>query len=117
MIEAQKIAGALGAEIHGVDLSRHSDPYMALARTMGESMEYPFLKGLPGHPEITQVAKFERERANFGGVWHSDTTYLEIPPMGSMLLAREVPAGRQRLHYSPISTWPTKRSRQACNAC
>ena len=37
------------------------------------------------------MVKLENERHNFGGLWHSDTTYLEIPPMGSMLLAREVP--------------------------
>ena len=40
---------------------------------------------------ITPVVKLEHERNNFGGIWHSDTTYLPIPPMGSMLLAREVP--------------------------
>ena len=37
------------------------------------------------------MVKLEHERNNFGGIWHSDTTYLEIPPMGSMLLACEVP--------------------------
>jgi taurine dioxygenase len=37
------------------------------------------------------VKKLEHEKHNFGGIWHSDTTYLDVPPMGSMLLAREVP--------------------------
>jgi taurine dioxygenase len=118
MIEVRKIAGALGAEIHGVDLSQPLSTTMAasiraawlehlvvffhdqtltpeqflrFARTLGEPMEYPLLKGLPDFPEITEVKKLEHERANFGGIWHSDTTYLERPPMGSMLYAREVP--------------------------
>ena len=38
------------------------------------------------------MLKLEHERVNFGGVWHSDTSYLDVPPMASMLIAREVPA-------------------------
>jgi len=118
MIEVRKIAGALGAEIGNVDLSRPLSAaaaasiraawlehlviffrdqvltpaqFLGFARTLGEPMEYPLLKGLPEFPEITEVKKLEHERANFGGIWHSDTTYLERPPMGSMLYAREVP--------------------------
>jgi taurine dioxygenase len=118
MIEVRKIAGALGAEIGNVDLSRPLSAasvagiraawlehlviffrdqvltpaqFLGFARALGEPMEYPLLKGLPEFPEITEVKKLEHERANFGGIWHSDTTYLERPPMGSMLYAREVP--------------------------
>lgn len=118
MLTVRKIAGALGAEIGGVDLSRplsaglltqirqaflehlviffrdqrlDADAYMAFARALGTPVEYPFVKGLPDHPQIIQVMKLEHERTNFGGIWHSDTAYLERPPMGSMLLAREVP--------------------------
>jgi len=64
---------------------------LAFARKFGEPIEYPQLKGLPESPLITPVIKLEHERNNFGGIWHSDTTYLPVPPMGSMLLAREVP--------------------------
>src|SRR5262249_37299678 len=57
----------------------------------GEPIEYPFVKGLDEHPEIIPVLKLAHETVNFGGIWHSDTAYLETPPMASMLIAREVP--------------------------
>jgi taurine dioxygenase len=114
-MEVRRMAGALGAEIHGVDLSAETPveairqaflehqviffrdqaltpaQFMAFARRMGIPVEYPFVKGIAGFPELTEVKKLEHERHNFGGIWHSDTAYLDIPPMGSMLLAREVP--------------------------
>ena len=65
--------------------------FLAFARHFGKPIEYPFVKGIEGFPEITPVVKLEQERVNFGGLWHSDTTYVEIPPMGTMLVAREVP--------------------------
>ena len=64
---------------------------LAAARQLGTPIEYPFVRGLEGYPEVIEVAKLENERVNFGGVWHSDTTYLESPPMGTLLLAKEVP--------------------------
>jgi taurine dioxygenase len=117
-IEVHKIAGALGAEISGVDLARDLDDdtvaairqiwldnlvvffrnqdlppaqFLAVAKRLGEPIEYPFVKGLDGFAEIIAVTKLEHEKANFGGIWHSDTSYLETPPMATMLIAREVP--------------------------
>ena len=118
MIEVKKIAGALGAQIGGVNLAgpvtpeiitqirrafldhlvvffrdQHLTPeqFLSFAQAMGHPVEYPFVKGLAGYPVIIEVKKLEHERTNFGGIWHSDTAYLEVPPKGSMLLAREVP--------------------------
>ncbi|MDX1375282.1 MAG: TauD/TfdA family dioxygenase [Burkholderiales bacterium] len=114
----RRIAGALGAEVGGVDLSRPLAPetraalraawlehqvlffrdqpltpaqFMAFARAFGTPIEYPFVQGIEGFPEIIEVKKLEHESANFGGIWHTDTAYLERPPMASMLLAREIP--------------------------
>ena len=117
-LRVQRIAGACGAEIQGVDLSTELDDetvaairrallehlvvffrdqnltpaqFLAFSRRFGEPVEYPFVKGIEGFPEIIEVAKLEHETVNFGGVWHSDTLYLQQPPMGTMLLAREIP--------------------------
>jgi alpha-ketoglutarate-dependent taurine dioxygenase len=138
MLEVRRIAGALGGEIRGVDLSmplseesvgeirqalldhlviffRGQDltpaQFLTFASSMGQPIEYPFVKGLPDYPEIIQVSKLEHERTNFGGIWHTDTAYLETPPMGSMLLAREVPPvggdtlfSNQYLAYEALSS-------------
>ncbi|HDL17386.1 MAG TPA: taurine dioxygenase [Rhizobiales bacterium] len=117
-LDIRPIAGALGAEIGGVDLSRDlpdgtiaeirralldhlviffrdqditPDQHLAFARRFGETVEYPLVKGLEGYPEITTIVKLEHEKLNFGGLWHADTTYLEEPPMGAILVARELP--------------------------
>jgi len=117
-LSVRPIAGALGAEIGGVDIARPLEgavvaeirqafldhlvvffrdqkltppQLLAFAQRFGQPMEYPQLKGLLECPMITPVVKLEHERTNFGGVWHSDTSYLERPPMASMLYALETP--------------------------
>ena len=132
-MKMQRIAGALGAELDGIDLAQplipeavngiraallehqviffrnqdlSPDQFMRFAQAMGEPIEYPFVKGIAGHPCVIEVKKLEHERVNFGGIWHSDTTYLEKPPMGSMLLAREVPPyGGDTLFSSQYLAW------------
>jgi taurine dioxygenase len=116
-ITVTPVDGALGAEIGGVDLTQISDEtvaeirrawldhvvvffrdqeltpddFLAFARRLGEPVGYPFVKGLDGFPEIIAVSKLPHETVNFGGIWHSDTVYVERPPMATMLVAREVP--------------------------
>ena len=116
--QVRRLSGSIGAEISGIDLaSEASDAaiseirkiwlehnvvffrdqelpparLLAFAKRFGEVVEYPFIKGIDGFPEIIPVVKLEHETTNFGGIWHTDTAYLEAPPMGTMLIAREVP--------------------------
>lgn len=64
---------------------------VSFAKQIGEPDTYPFLKGLADYPEVTEVLKREDETVNFGGVWHSDTTYQQCPPMATLLYALELP--------------------------
>jgi taurine dioxygenase len=126
--EIRPLAGALGAELHGIDLAGDlpgatvqairqalldhlvvfirdqnlpPERFLAFSRCFGTPVEYPFLNGIPGFPEIIAVSKLPDETVNFGGVWHSDTTYLQVPPMATLLVAREVPeAGGDTLFAS-----------------
>lgn len=117
-LDIRPVAGALGAEIHGVDLSQSlsdstiaeirqalldhlviffrdqeitPEQHLIFAKHFGDTVEYPLVKGIEGFPEIMGVVKLEHETLNFGGLWHSDTTYLEEPPLGSILVAKELP--------------------------
>ena len=43
------------------------------------------------HPEIAVVKKEADQQTNIGGAWHTDHSYDQIPAMGSILVARELP--------------------------
>jgi taurine dioxygenase len=111
----EPLAGALGAEIRGVDLKRDApwdaiheaflkysvlvirdqalEPadLMTVGARWGEPCYYPFVTGIEGFPFIFEVVKEESETVNFGGNWHSDTTYLAQPPLATLLYALETP--------------------------
>lgn len=67
------------------------DQQLAFTAQFGEVDKYPFLKGIEGNPMVAPVLKLPDETINFGGVWHSDTTYLETPALGASLYALELP--------------------------
>jgi len=67
------------------------DDLMRVGSRFGEPCFYPFVSGIEGYPYIFEVVKEEAETVNFGGNWHSDTTYLEQPPLATLLYALETP--------------------------
>lgn len=117
-IDVRPLSGALGAEVSGIDLAAPLDAatvaelraallkniviffrdqtltpegLVTLARRFGKVVEYPYVRGLPECPLVLPVIKEPHDKANFGGVWHSDTAYLEQPAMATMLYALETP--------------------------
>lgn len=117
-IKVIPISGSIGAEIEGVDLAEEldnetfaevhqalldnlviffrnqkmtPDQHKVFGRRFGQLNIHPHYKALDGHPEILEILKEPEARANIGGVWHSDVTFLEKPAMGSILYALEVP--------------------------
>ena len=116
-LRIKPIAGALGAEISGVDLSTAShsqihaireafNAYHVLvfrdqqlsprqqkrfAQQFGSLETHPYINGLEGDPEVVAIIKERDEKINFGGGWHTDMSFLPKPPLGSLLYALEVP--------------------------
>jgi taurine dioxygenase len=118
LIDVRPLAGALGAEILGIDVSRalsdeqfdavrdtfvehgvvffrdqHLTPeqHVAFAERFGPINVNRFFTPVPGYPMIAEVRKEPDQRRNIGEAWHTDHSYDEVPALGSVLLAREVP--------------------------
>ena len=70
------------------------EPHLAASRLFGPIVRMPYVKHMDEYPDIIAVLKEADERniSTFGNAWHSDFTFLEAPPLGSLLYAREVPA-------------------------
>ena len=117
MLEIKPLAGALGAEIHGMDLSQELDTenilrlrkllneyeviffrnqditparQKALALSFGPLQTHPAYDTVEGFPEIT-ILESTPEKLTKIEAWHADMTFREHPPMGTVLKSVIVP--------------------------
>jgi taurine dioxygenase len=117
-IQVRPVSNALGAEVAGIDLSREirenalaelrrafaeygvlffrdqdltPEDHVRFARCWGEININRFFTPVAGYPMIAEVRKEPEQRTNIGGGWHTDHSYDDIPALGSLLYAREVP--------------------------
>lgn len=111
-------SNSIGAEIRGIDLSTNlSDAefeqvnqafldyqiiffrdqllshqqYCDFASRFGPLKDYLFVDGIDGYPFITEIVKTKTDTEGFGCFWHSDSTYLALPPKATMLYAQQLP--------------------------
>ncbi len=77
------------AVIRDQDLS--PEQHIAFAKRWGGIDVNPFFPTNSGWPEIAEVRKAETQKDNIGGGWHTDHSFDQIPAMGSILVARELP--------------------------
>ena len=109
--------GGCGAEVRGVDLNALSDEavetiadaqaehgvvffrdqrltpddQLAVAQRFGAINVNRFFTPVPEQPQVALVLKEPRHKTNVGGGWHTDHSYDQVPALGSMLYALEVP--------------------------
>lgn len=117
-IEVKPIAGALGAEISGVDLRTIDDAtfaeiydawlehlvvffrgqtltpeeQIAFCKRFGDIHHHPFIKGMPDYPDILEIIKEEGDTRAFGEVWHTDQMFNPKPAKATILYAKETPS-------------------------
>ena len=128
------LTGSIGAHVTGVnlrepispelkaDLRAALDQYLVLAipdqhleahhqmdfcRVFGTPIVNPYAPGRAPRPELTHIIKEANDRAGvFGGGWHTDLSFLETPPSGSILCALEVPPfGGDTLFSNQQAAW------------
>ena len=109
--------GAVGAEVSNIDLNylddeifaelreayaRHSvlffhgqqltpEAHINFAQRWGVINVNRFFTPVENYPQIAEVRKEPEQKFNIGGGWHTDHSYDQIPALGSLLYAKEVP--------------------------
>jgi taurine dioxygenase len=114
-MKIRPLTGGLGAEILGADVrdreqfeeihaafAKHSvivlrdqkispEDHLDFARRFGPININRFFKPVDGHPEIATVLKEKDQKEAVGEGWHTDHSYDQVPAMGSILHAIEMP--------------------------
>lgn len=130
-MEIRPLIGAFGADIYGVDIAKglsnqevediHAawldhgvvairgqkgvtpDAHAAFAAHFGELDTYPFVEPIDAdHPQIIPLIKEPEGVMNFGGGWHTDTSYLPEPPSATCLRCIEAPETGGDTLYSDL---------------
>ena len=65
--------------------------HAAFCEQFGPLAEYPFVEATTDHPNVIPIIKEATQQRNFGGAWHTDSSYMATPPMATCLYAVEVP--------------------------
>jgi taurine dioxygenase len=136
-MDVKPLTGFIGASVEGVELACVPSPELcetlraALARhgvlvfrgqhlsipqqkavtaVFGELMVLPYVRPMAEDQAVIAVLKEADEHSGgvFGGAWHSDFSFLENPPAGSVLSAVEIPdVGGDTLWASQTAAYRT----------
>jgi len=117
-INIRPAAGNVGVEIYGVDLSKKvpdilfdeirkafiengliffrdqnltPEEHIKFAEKWGKININRFFAKVDGYDQVAEVLKEPDQKGNIGGEWHTDHSYDQIPALGSILLAKEIP--------------------------
>ena len=117
-IEVEKVGPHLGAEIRGVDTGKPLDAVtvqaiydalvehkiiifrdqdiaieqqVAFGEQFGDLSVHPFAPNVSDTPEIIVLDNYGDNEPNRTDIWHSDETFRETPPMGTILRAKIAP--------------------------
>lgn len=118
-LRIKRLGVFLGAEVTGVDLARPLEPatieairqahaeygvlafpdqhisgddLMRFGRAFGELSVHPFSTSSSEHPELIVYDNKEGNPPAATDIWHTDETFRECPPMGTVLCSKIIPA-------------------------
>jgi taurine dioxygenase len=62
------------------------------AATLGPEGDDPYIAPIPGHPRVVEVRREADETTPvFAEAWHSDWSFLDPPPAGTLLYGHDIP--------------------------